>query len=50
MFFSSFAAGALASVEPRLTRIIYQAVVKENWDTAKVLLIAAMKGKLSGSV
>ena len=49
VFSSCFAAGALASAEPGQTRTIYQAVVDENWDTAKELLRAVREGKLSVS-
>ena len=50
VFSSCFAAGALGPVEPSQAQTIYQAVVDKNWCTAKELLIAAMEGKLSGSV
>ena len=50
VFSSCFAAGALASAEPGLTRTIYQAVVDQNWGTAEDLLSAVREGKLSGSV
>ena len=50
VFSSCFAAGALGSAEPSQAQTIYQAVVDKNWGTAKDLLRAVMKGKLSGSV
>ena len=52
VFSSCFAAGALARFEVSQDQIktIYQAVVDENWDTARELLRAVMEGKLSGSV
>ena len=52
VFSSCFAAGALAHFEVSQDQIktIYQAVVDENWGTARKLLRAVMKGKLSGSV
>ena len=52
VFSSCFAAGALARLEVSQDQIktIYQAVVDENWDTARELLSAVMEGKLSGSV
>ena len=43
------AAGALACFEVDQTKTIYQAVVDENWGTARELLCAEFKGKLSGS-
>ena len=52
MFSSCFDAGALARFEVSQDQIktIYQAVVDENWDTARELLRAVREGKLSGSV
>ena len=52
VFSFCFAAGALARLEVSQDQIktIYQAVVDENWDTARELLRAVMEGKLSGSV
>ena len=52
VFSSCFAAGALARFEVSQDQIktIYQAVVDENWDTARELLRAVSEGKLSGSV
>ena len=46
VFSSCFAAGALARLEVSQIKTIYQAVVDENWDTAKELLCAVSKGKL----
>ena len=50
VFSSCFAAGALARFEVSQIKTIYQAVVDENWYTARELLHAVMKGKRSGSV
>ena len=52
VFSSCFAAGALARFEVSQDQIktIYQAVVDENWGTARELLRAVREGKLSGSV
>ena len=46
VFSSCFAAGALARFEVSQIKTIYQAVVDENWGTAKELLRAVSKGKL----
>ena len=52
VFSCCFAAGALAHFEVSQDQIktIYQAVLDENWDTARELLDAVSEGKLSGSV
>ena len=52
VFSSCCAAGALArfKVSQDQIKTIYQAVVDENWDTARELLRAVREGKLSGSV
>ena len=50
VFYSCFAVGALGPAEPSQAQTIYQAVVDKNWGTARELLTAVMKGKLSGSV
>ena len=44
-----FAAGALARVNVELARAIHEAVINENWRTARELLSTVMEGKLSGS-
>ena len=48
-FSSWFAAGALAHVNVELTRAIHEAVINEDWRTARELLGTVMEGKLSGS-
>ena len=48
-FSSWFAAGALAHVNVELARAIYEAVINEDWWTARELLETVMEGKLSGS-
>ena len=48
-FSSWFAAGVLAHVNVELARAVYEAVIKEDWWTARELLETVMEGKLSGS-
>ena len=47
-FFSWFAAGALAHVNVEQAAAINEAVIKEDWQTARKLLRVVRQGRLSG--
>ena len=47
-FSSWFAAGALAHLNVQEAKAIHEALIKEDWQTARELLLAVMQGKLSG--
>ena len=44
-FFSWFAAGALTRVKIKQKRAIHEAVIQEDWQTARKLLEAVMQGR-----
>lgn len=48
-FSSWFTAGALARVNVKQARVIHDAVIKEDWQTASHHLCMVRQGKLSGS-